>query len=77
MFVQDKVLNKLWTDEEKTAIDYVEGAGVYKYYRSLKKPPNILDTRESLLLKMHDPKMRDKFLDTLAQRVKNESTVEK
>lgn len=50
------------TADEQDAINYVKGTGVYENYQKLTTAPNIFDTRQSFLLKMHDPKVRAKFL---------------
>ena len=52
----------LYTKEELDAIDYFQGTGFYARQQDPKMKPNIYDTRQSFLLKMHDDQMRDEFL---------------
>lgn len=54
---------KWLTKEEKSAIDYFNGKGIYKKWQDPQTPPNLLDTRKSFLKKMENKKMRDKFLE--------------
>ena len=54
---------KWLTDEEKFAIDYFHGRGIYKKYQDPKIPPNVLDTRQTFLKKMENQEMRQKFLE--------------
>jgi hypothetical protein len=54
---------KLFSLEEKDAIAYFSGTGIYEYYQKIEKRPNIFDTRETFLLKMHDQENREKFLN--------------
>lgn len=61
--IQDKY--KLLSQEEQDAINYFTGKGSYRYYQDLKTVPNIFDTRESFLLKMHDESNRNRFLKSL------------
>jgi hypothetical protein len=58
-------LEKVFSPEERDAIDYFQGTGVYQYYQKIEKRPNIFDTRETFLLKMHDKDAREKFLNAL------------
>lgn len=58
-------LEKVFSPEEKDAIAYYQGKGVYQYYQKIEKPPNIFDTRETFLLKMHEKDTREKFLNAL------------
>ena len=51
-----------YTKEELDAIDYFQGSGFYARQQDPKMKPNIYDTRQSFLLKMHDDQMRDEFL---------------
>jgi hypothetical protein len=50
---------KWLTEEEKFALDYFHGRGIYKKYQ----PPNVLDTRQTFLKKMENQEMREKFLE--------------
>ena len=43
-------------------INYFKGKGYYARYQDLSAAPNIFDTRQSFLLKMHDTSAREKFL---------------
>ena len=54
-----------FSPEEKDAIAYFQRTGFYKYYQKIEKRPNIYDTRETFLLKMHNPEIRDNFLNAL------------
>jgi hypothetical protein len=56
---------EFFSAEEKDAIAYFEGTGFYHYYQKIEKTPNIFDTRETFLLKMHNPQIRNNFLDAL------------
>lgn len=60
-----KLLDKesYYTKEELDALNYFNGTGFYKQYQDPKVQPNIFDTRQTFLRKMHDPKMLAKFLD--------------
>ena len=53
---------KFYTKEELDARDYFQGNGFYKKQQDPRVKPNIFDTRQSFLLKMHDDQMRDEFL---------------
>ena len=61
-----RVLDKksYYTKEELDAMNYFQGTGFYIKYQDLKVKPNIFDTRQSFLLKMHDDKLRNEFLDS-------------
>ena len=50
--------------EELDSLNYICSTSPYNYYRNIKTPPNLFDTRESFLLKMHDPMVRRKWLNT-------------
>ena len=50
------------TKEELDAIDYFQGTGFYARQQDPKMKPNIHDTRQSFLLKMHDEPVRADFL---------------
>ena len=66
-FVQsNKQKEKFWTPEEKDAVDYKLGRGVYAYYQDPKTPPNISDTRQTLLLKMEDWNVLEKYLTSFS-----------
>ena len=53
---------KLLTDEEKSAIAYFHGTGIYAKYQDPNIPPSIYDTRKTFLKKMENKEMREKFL---------------
>lgn len=55
---------KLLTDEEKSAIDYFHGTGIYANFQDCKVPPNINYTRKTFLKKMINKDMCEKFLET-------------
>ena len=50
------------TPEEQDAVDYFNGTGIYAKYQDIKTKPNIFDTRQSFLRKMHDPELRNNYL---------------
>ena len=54
-----------YTKEELGAIAYFQGTGFYAKQQNPKMKPNIYDTRQSFLLKMHDDRMRNDFLNSL------------
>ena len=54
-----------YTREELDAIDYFKGTGFYARQQDPKTKPNIYDTRQSFLVKMHDDQMRNDFLNSL------------
>jgi len=58
------------TSEEQDAVDYFNGTGIYTKYQDIKTKPNIFDTRQSFLRKMHDPIALDNFLDSF-NRINN------
>lgn len=56
---------KLFSPEEKDAIAYFQGMGFYPDCQKLEERPNVFDTHEPFLLKMHNPEMRENFLNAL------------
>ncbi len=58
------------TREEQDAINYFHETGIYAKYQDPETRPNIFDTRQSFLLKMHDREMRGNFLNSF-NREKN------
>ena len=64
--------SKFYTKQELNSIDYFQGTGFYAKQQSLNVKPNIYDTRQSFLLKMHNKESREKFLKTF-KCLKNES----
>ncbi|MFT6843772.1 MAG: hypothetical protein ACJASR_002556 [Psychroserpens sp.] len=59
---------RYYTNEELDAIDYFHGTGIYATFQNPKTKPNIFDTRNRFLLKMHDDKLRNEFLNSLNSR---------
>ena len=57
-----------YTKEELNAMDYFQGNGIYAKYQDKREKYNIFDTRQSFLLKMHDDKLRNDFLNNLNRR---------
>ena len=56
--------NKDWySKEELDAMDYFNGTGFYQKEQYPTRKPNIFDTRQTFLLKMHDDKLRNDFLN--------------
>lgn len=55
---------KFYTKEELDAMNYFCGTGFYKQHQDPSVRPNIFDSRQSLVMKMHDEKMRDNFLNS-------------
>ena len=51
-----------YTKEELDAMDYFHGTGFYKKLQDPEVRPNIFDTRQSFLRKMHNPIELDNFL---------------
>lgn len=51
--------------EERNAINYFTGQGFYRSQQDYRTPPNLFDTRESFLIKMHDKANRDRVLKIL------------
>ncbi len=59
-----------YTKEELDAIAYFKGTGKYAKYQDSRTKPNIFDSRQSFLLKMHDESLRNEFLNTF-NRINN------
>ena len=57
-----------YTNEELDAMDYFNGTGFYQKKQDPKQKPNIFDTRQTFLLKMHNPILRNNFLKSLNSR---------
>ena len=55
----------MFSTDEKDAIKYFRGEGLYPYHQNFKTVPNIFDARESFLLKMHDESNKNQFLKWL------------
>lgn len=64
--------NLILTEQEQDAIDYFAGKDFYKEQQDLRKNPNIFDSRQSFLFKMHNKKMRDNFLKSYNQDQNNQ-----
>ena len=54
----------LYTKEELDAIDYFQGTGFYARQQDQKMKPNIYDTLQSFLLKMHNDQIINGFLNS-------------
>jgi hypothetical protein len=65
--------NRYYTKAELDAIDYFHGTGIYARFQDPKTKPNIFDIRKRYLLKMHDDKLRNEFLNSLNR--KNNKTI--
>ena len=63
--MKDKM--KILSPQESDAIDYFTRQGSYRYLQDFKTEPNIFDSRESLLMKMHDESNRNLFLKSLKE----------
>ncbi len=57
-----KATSGFYTKEELDAIDYFHGKGFYAKAQNPNVKPNIFDTRQSFLKKMHNPVMRQNFI---------------
>jgi hypothetical protein len=58
---------KLLSTEEQDAINYFTGQGFYDSQQDVRTEPNIFDTRESFLFKMHNESNRNRFLKSLQE----------
>ena len=63
--MKDKM--KLLSPQELDAINYFTGQGFYRSQQDFITKPNIFDTRESFLIKMHDESNRNQFLKSLKE----------
>lgn len=54
--------SSLYSEKELNSINYFKGKGSYAKCQDPSVAPNIFDTRQSFLLKMHDISARKKFL---------------
>lgn len=54
----------IYNKEELDTISYFQGTGFYSKQQDPKVKPNIFNTRQSFLVKMHDYKLRNEFLDS-------------
>ena len=59
---------RFYPKEEPDTMDYFQGNGIYAKYQDKREKYNIFDTRQSLLLKIHDDKLRNDFLNNLNRR---------
>ena len=62
--------SSLYSEKELDSINYFEGKGYYGRCQDPSVAPNIFDTRQSFLLKMHDTSAREKFLKSF-NRINN------
>lgn len=58
----------VYTNQELDAMDYFDGTGFYQKHQDPKVKPNIFDTRQTFLHKMHDPVLRNNFLNSFNRR---------
>ena len=63
-----KDTSKFYTKQELDAIDYFHGTGFYKKYQDPAIKPNIFDTRQTFLFKMHDRMRLLEFLNSFNGR---------
>jgi hypothetical protein len=49
-------------------MNYFQGNGIYAKYQDKREKYSIFDTRQTFLLKMHDDKLRNDFLDSFNRR---------
>ena len=63
--MKDKI--RLLSPEEHDAINYFINQGFYRYQQDFRTEPNIFDTRESFLIKMHNESNRNRFLKSLKE----------
>ena len=63
--MKDKM--RLLSPEEHDAINYFIGQGLYRSQQYFRTEPNIFDTRESFLIKMHNESNRNRFLKSLKE----------
>ena len=62
--------SSLYSEKELDSINYFKGKGYYARCQDPSAAPNIFDTRQSFLLKMHDTTAREKFLKSF-NRINN------
>ena len=58
---------RLLSPKEHDAINYFTGQGFYRSQQDFRKEPNIFDTRESFLTKMHNESNRNRLLKSLEE----------
>ena len=63
--MKDKI--RFLSPQERDAINYFTGQGFYRSQQDFRTKPNIFDTRESFLIKMHDESNRNRFLKSLKE----------
>ena len=61
---------KTYTKKERDAMDYFQENNIYAKYQDKREKYNIFDTRQSFLLKRHNDKLRNDFLNNL-NHIKN------
>ena len=54
--------SSVYTKEEVDAMNYFHGKGFYAKTQDSSMKPTIFDTRQSFLMKMHNPVMRQNFI---------------
>ena len=59
-----------FSKKELDAIQYFSGNSIYKKFQDPQAEPNIFDTRQSFLRKMHDSEKRRNFLNTYKNTIK-------
>ena len=63
--MKDKM--RLLSSQEHDAINYFTDQGFYRSQQDFRREPNIFDTRESFLIKMHNESNRNRFLKSLKE----------
>ena len=63
--MKDKM--RLLSLQEYDAINYFIGQGFYRSQQDFRTEPNIFDTKESFLIKMHNESNRNRFLKSLKE----------
>lgn len=63
-----KETRNFYSKEELNAISYFQGTGFYQKQQDPEVKPNIFDTRQSFLIKMHNPILRNEFLNNFNRK---------
>ena len=58
---------RLLSLQEHDAINYFTGQGFYHYQQDFGTEPNIFDTKEWFLIKIHSESNRNRFLNSLKE----------
>ena len=66
--IQLRDQSKFYTKDELDSIDYFYGRGIYAAAQDPSEKPNIFDTRQTFLRKMHDPELCEQFLNSYKKR---------